>query len=289
MNEETCPVCEAVLSKGIKSWHLFCLGCHYESSRLNPNLLDSSIHESIDVEKWEDGLKSTRVENYKTILASIKKYKPNGSLLDVGCANGCFLDLAKNDFQVAGIEPQKKFYEMCTSKGLNVFNGIFPDSLDASQAYDIITFNDVLEHIPNAAGIIRACAKHLKDDGIVVINIPSSNGVIYKASKVLSFFGINQYFNRMWQKETYTPHIHYFNKKNLVRILENEKFSTIEVGNLNTLAVRNIKELYNRVVNVQKENKILQLLAFFVILVLYPVLKLLPRDIMCVIAEKKTY
>ena len=119
-----------------------------------------------------------------------------------------------------------------------------------------------------------------------MINIPTSDGFIYKVSRLLSLVGLHQYYYRMWQKETYTPHIHYFNRKNLVRILENHNFSILETGNLETLVIGNIKELYNRVVNVQKENRIFQLFAFFAVLISYPILRFLPRDIMYVVAKK---
>lgn len=286
INQEICPVCKATLRKSTNNWHLYCSVCDYESSRFKPELVDSTLYESIDVEKWEIGLKNTRLVNYEKIISVLKKYKKGGRLLDVGCANGWFLEVVQKDYEALGVEPQQKFQEICAARNLKVIHGIFPECLNPSDTYDIITFNDVLEHIPDATSIIEACLFHLKKDGIVMINIPTSDGFIYKVSRLLSLVGLHQYYYRMWQKETYTPHIHYFNRKNLVRILENHNFSILETGNLETLVIGNIKELYNRVVNVQKENRIFQLFAFFAVLISYPILRFLPRDIMYVVAKK---
>jgi hypothetical protein len=56
-------------------------------------------------------MRHLRVGNFKELLSTIKSLKLNGgSLLDGGCAHGCFLDIAENDFEVFGLEPDRSTF-----------------------------------------------------------------------------------------------------------------------------------------------------------------------------------
>src|SRR5688572_19790453 len=46
--------------------------------------------------------------NARTRLDLIRSYRPSGRLLEVGCARGDFLFLARNYFSAAGVEPNEE-------------------------------------------------------------------------------------------------------------------------------------------------------------------------------------
>lgn len=69
--------------------------------------------------------------------------KPGAKALDIGAFSGWFcLILADRGFAVQGIEPQKHAAEFARSKGLEVYDGLFPDAIPQSilgQSYDLVS------------------------------------------------------------------------------------------------------------------------------------------------------
>ena len=233
-----CPICQSIqVTNSITSWHFNCKSCGYEFSNLEPCINLSQQKIEIDEELRLKALRKIRDVNFKNIHSILLKFcKPGSTLLDIGAAHGWFLDEVKASFPTTGIEPDKIFREVLISSGHNVRIGFFPQVLSNADTYDIIVFNDVLEHIPDINSTLGSCYKHLNDGGILFINCPSSRGLFYKISKQLTLFGIQSFFNRMWQNGMKSPHIHYFNLLNLSSALKNNGFIIVDTGNLTTLS-----------------------------------------------------
>ena len=66
--------------------------------------------------------------------------------------------------------------------------------------------------------MIEQLKKMMTDDGIILINLPSSHGIIFKLSEFLYKFGINKFYDRLWQKGMSSPHLSYFNRDNLIKL-----------------------------------------------------------------------
>ena len=47
--------------------------------------------------------------------------------------------------------------------------------------FDAIIFNDVFEHLPDPIDAIVAVERLLADDGILVLNLPSSDGLFFRS------------------------------------------------------------------------------------------------------------
>ena len=71
--------------------------------------------------------------------------------------------------------------------------------------FDIIIFNDVFEHIANLNNTIFEIKKLLKDDGLIFINLPTSDGIVFKISEILNKFGSLKLYNRLWQRGQARP------------------------------------------------------------------------------------
>jgi 2-polyprenyl-3-methyl-5-hydroxy-6-metoxy-1,4-benzoquinol methylase len=285
MSHENCPVCLNELSSGYFIWHLKCKKCAYEKANLEPSINSNIAHQLIDESARATGLRELRQSNFKDILREIKSIKPNGgNLLDVGCAHGWFLELAQPDFKVVGIEPDHAVYEMTKKQGYPLLEGYFPDVLDSDALFDIIVFNDVFEHIPNTVDTLNACRKHLKDDGILVLNLPTSSGFFYKLSKILLKIKLPKPFDRMWQKDLPSPHLHYFNVENLIKLTDKHGFNAMYTGSLPSIR---ISGLYNRISYVDGKMKLLSFLIYIAVVLGMPFIKLFSSDIALVIVGKK--
>lgn len=287
MSVKYCPVCISKMRTGLAIWHFECPVCLYEGSELKPGINKKIAHQQID-EQWRgSGLRSLRIENFNTLLKAIRASgKSSGKLLDVGCAHGWFLEAAeKSGFQVQGIEPDLSIFNATCQRGLPVRCGFFPETLSASERYDVIVFNDVFEHVPDLSAILAGCNDHLKSDGVLVLNLPSSSGIFYNLSRFLSRIGVHSFFNRLWQKDLPSPHLHYFNLNNLHWLLQKNGFEPVDYGRLSTLR---FKGLFARISYTGKKSLPVRLLIYLVVVSLLPVLLKMPSDIVYSISKKNS-
>lgn len=284
MSCDFCPVCRNELSAGYQSWHLLCKHCGYEKADFRPTINLHSAHLLIDENAREAGLRDLRIRNFGKLLTRIKSLKSTGGrLLDVGCAHGWFLELAKKDFDVMGLEPDKHVFDSIHKNGLPIRMGYFPDVLGESEKFDVIVFNDVLEHIPDIDRILACCHQRLNREGLLVINLPNSSGIFYRLSKVFCRCGLPDFFERLWQKGLPSPHLHYFNSPNLVTLLKNKGFEAEIRGSLPTLR---LPGLYTRISYTGDYGFTTRAIIYICIVFSLPLLKILPSDIIYIVSKR---
>ena len=141
----------------------------------------------------------------------------------------------------------------------------------------MIILNDVFEHIPDINFILTSCINFLKPVGILIINVPNSNGILFKISKLLAYLGFMGPWNRLWQTMfLYSPHLHYFSASSLRLLVEKYKFKTLtEECQLDTISMNGLWER----ISVDHSNSIfLKFIIYFGILLLYPLIKFSPKD-----------
>jgi SAM-dependent methyltransferase len=200
----------------------------------------------IDETARERTLKPIRMANFKQILDDCGSLLPAGAtILDVGCAHGWFLEAAKRwGYNAVGIEPDREMVEHAHAAGHDVIMGYFPDALPAGKQFDVITFNDVFEHLPDVNAIARAVHSRLKPKGTAIINLPVSDGVVFRSTRTATRFGLAGPYERMWQKGLRSPHLSYFSPATLPRLMECAGLRLVRRGNLETI----FKEgLYERI------------------------------------------
>lgn len=281
----TCLVCGSRMNKCIQVWHSECLNCGYEYANFEPAINEAFAHKQIDERFREKGLQALRIENFDRLLQAIEDNgTTSGRILDVGCAHGWFLEAAsKRGFNALGIEPDMSVFNESAKRGLSIRQGFFPEVLEANEQFDIIIFNDVFEHMPDIISILSGCSKHLKPKGILVLNLPSSKGLFYSVSRLLSKMGINSFFERLWQKGLPSPHLHYFNQDNLQSLLLSNGFEEISRGSLSTLR---FKGLFARVSYTGSHSLPVNLAISFFAALAVPILFVMPSDIVYSIFKK---
>ena len=248
---------------------------------INSPLTCGSINE---IER-ENALQHVRRENFQIILSALIPQMPTGSrLLDVGCAHGWFLDMAKKHFRAFGIEPDEQLYCAASSRGLSVRLGYFPEVLDQAEKFDVIVFNDVLEHIPDIQKVIAQCHSSLVMGGLLVLNLPSSEGFFYRLSKIACSFGVSSFFERLWQKNMPSPHLHYLNVLNLSKLLNTTGFDSSKGDRLSTLS---FSGLYSRISYAGSSPLFIRLVICALVSFFLPLIRILPSDIIFVIAKKR--
>lgn len=247
MNNQECIVCGNRQKLRFKLKHKVyqCNSCGLYSSDAD---FDLSFRSSLEEDSREIGLKKLRLNNFELIARELKenyfKYKSTLKGLEIGSGNGWWLEVCKNnEIDCLGIEPENTFTDYYKHTGLNVVEGFYPNLETASlEGYDFIIFNDVFEHITDLKSLLESIKKDLKKDGVLIINIPMSNGFFYRVAKTLYYFKIKSYLERLWQFNFHSPHINYFNPVNLPAYLNKYGFRQLNNFRLESLDFTSIKE-----------------------------------------------
>lgn len=270
---------------GSQPWHRFCPSCRYESAQLAPVINESHAHSQVNESDREVALKSVRAENFKTIVDQLARIVPASAtqLLDVGSAHGWFLEAAGKRFNVLGVEPDEVVARGALGRGLPVRIGYFPQALEDGERFDIIVFNDVIEHIPDIRSALEACHARLNADGLLVLNVPRSSGFFYRLSKLLARFNWHGPFERMWQKGLPSPHVHYFDEHNLDRLVARHGFQPVRSFFLRALGSEGLLE---RIRFAGKLHPLALYAQYAFLLCALPFIRLLPSDIIVCIYRK---
>lgn len=280
-----CIVCGSAQRVGLASWHAACSQCGYESGALEGAINASSTEVPLDEEKREAGLKALRQENFRDIVAIARKHALPGArrLLDVGCAHGWFLETAREHFDVLGVEPDAVVGGRTLQRGLPVRQGYFPDALQDGETFDLIVFNDVIEHIPDINAALDACHSRLAEGGLLILNLPNSAGFFYRLSKVFARAGWRSPFDRLWQKGMPSPHVHYFRPHNLASLVRGRGFDMVHTQELPSLRAKGLRERMACTGSLAGPSLYLQYTA---VLCTIPLLKVFPSDIIVSVFRK---
>ena len=103
---------------------------------------------------------------------------PPARLLDVGCGNGEFLALARDaGYRATGIDISAAAVELCQQRGLDVRVGDLRSRqlFAADERFDLITFWDVVEHLPDPISFLRRAHELLAARGSVLIKTPATS------------------------------------------------------------------------------------------------------------------
>jgi len=139
-----------------------------------------------------------------------------GSLIEIGCGDGSFLNHAKNSFaRVVGIEPSNRFAEAARKNSHQVLGGYVQSNLPlTTEKFDFFVSRQVFEHLSSPLDCLIGIRQMLNVDAIGLIEVP--NG--YKA------FREGRYF------EFFPDHVNYYSVNSLVSLASRAGFNVISCG-----------------------------------------------------------
>lgn len=114
---------------------------------------------------------------YADITAVLAENDSGKNVLDVGCGQGELLQwLAEHGFEPHGIEPSDDAAALARERGLDARTATLEEHLedrDRSPAYDAVLLLNVLEHVPDAAEMLRGIRRLLGPRGLLYIRVPN--------------------------------------------------------------------------------------------------------------------
>jgi SAM-dependent methyltransferase len=138
---------------------------------------------------------------------------PNCKVLDIGCANGAFLDYAKQKGAITfGLEYSRSNLDELQRKE----HIAYANWSDINESFDLIVAFDVVEHLYDLESFVDCCFNHLSQDGLLVLLTGDINS--WLAKKDL----------HMWWYLRYPEHVLFPSLKYFSLLEKFEVVSTIE-------------------------------------------------------------
>lgn len=182
-------------------------------------VVDGSGHESPHVADFRHGLEL--IEG---------RAKPPGRLLDVGCATGSFLSIAKErGWDCRGVEVSSFAAEKARARtGVEVFCGPFEEAPFPEASFDVVTMWDLFEHLPAPPDALRKVRQLLKPGGLVLVNTPNENSLIRILSRLL-YRGSGGMIRGPIDRLYHRYHVTYFGASSLARLFEKSGLELISM------------------------------------------------------------
>ena len=278
MTSAACDLCNGDLKPYRHAWLRRCAACASLRADLPVEIPDRAGGSALDEALRESGLEAVRRINNARLPDARATLAPVGAwLLDVGCGPGFLLQAAvARGFKALGLEPDANVVEAAGRRGAPVRHGYFPLALAKDELFDVIVFNDVLEHIPALDAALAASAAHLAPGGLLLVNCPDRRGLFFAVAAMADRLGLPGAYDRLWQRGLPSPHVWYVTPHALARAAGRHGLS-LAAGplRLKTIAVGG---LWNRIRYVKDQSLALSLAAFLFSIVTQPLARLLPAD-----------
>lgn len=104
--------------------------------------------------------------------------RPGQRVLDIGCGS-CIslLELRNIGVTAYGVEADPNVKEIAANYKLNVHIGNIYDKPFPDLAFDLITLNQVIEHVPDPEALLRTVHDRLAENGRLVLSFPNGNSL----------------------------------------------------------------------------------------------------------------
>ncbi len=251
MEQTACVVCESEKWKNryrIADWNILeCRCCGFSKLDPLPSLphLRSEFYSENKVQE-----RNTKRKHFLARTSSILKGKAKrwfrrdkndlfsnrivkfipagGSILDIGCGDGSFLERLKKTYRCSGIEISEYLGNKAKARGgMDICIGDYLCDGNSSQIkkrkdslpkdFNAITMISLIEHLPDPKGALKFCHDHLRKNGLLLL-------------KTVNYTCINRYVMKShWTGFRPPDHMIYFSPKTLRRVLTHLGFSKVKI------------------------------------------------------------
>ena len=220
-----CIICNDHNYSEIYKGILECSSCGYifADSHLSDQELENLYDKNYFFgEEYHDYLSDAKVleKNFKLRLKTLLRFiKPPGSLklLEIGCAYGFFLNLAKDLFAVAlGIDISRDGIKHASNNlRVNAIHGDFLKYDFRKQQFDVVCVWDAIEHLRDPHLYLEKISKHAAKNSILAITTGDIKSVNARFRK------------KNWRLLHPPTHLHYFSKETITRLLNKYDYDVV--------------------------------------------------------------
>lgn len=187
----------------------YCKKCRHISSNVSENenwkLAEEKIYKDLYA-NFTPGDMSQTQRKYTNFLFNwlIQKVGQKGSLLEIGCHDGYFLNMfQKHGWFCRGVEPSPAAKTAWDKYGIETINDFFKKGQFNEAEFDFVVAKHVIEHVSEPLRFIQEMADIIKPGGYLYIEVPNS----YQSLQETYF------------PEFHIDHISYFTLPSLVNLI----------------------------------------------------------------------
>ena len=177
-----------------------CKNCnlHFRWPYLNKEQL-AKLYQEGNSESWQYTFKNK--VDWQIAANLIKERFTEGSILDIGCWDGKFLEHLKENYNLYGMEINSDAAIKSSKKGINIIAKNIYDAQSLSFKFDVVTAFDVIEHMENPLIFLEFMSRLVKDNGTIIISSGNTETLTWKIQG-----------SRYWYCQN-PEHISFINKK----------------------------------------------------------------------------
>jgi 2-polyprenyl-3-methyl-5-hydroxy-6-metoxy-1,4-benzoquinol methylase len=178
--------------------------------------------------EWINRQKKRRIRMWESRLKMINKIKAKGKLLDVGCGEGLFLQLAqKSGWQVSGIELSPYASKFASKAlGTKIYCGQLHEEVFDDNSFDVVTMWHVLEHVEDPKRYLREINRVVKSGGLLVIAVPNVNALVMQSA----YRVIRRRKSKLFSVNDKEVHLYHFSQKTLAAYFEKTGFDCLRLS-----------------------------------------------------------
>ena len=212
-------------------------------------------------------------KNFSARIRTLLKYSSGGSLFEVGCAYGFFLELAQRHWKAEGCDISAPACEEARRQGYNVTCGDFLHLPLTEEQYDVVALWDTIEHLARPDLYVQKASMLLKSGGILCATTGDIGSRMARMRK------------HRWRLIHPPTHLYYFDRGSMERLMHKNGLEIVHFEHCGYS--RSVQQIFYSLMVLNRETpprkKLYELLkplfGFSVYINLY--------DIMFVIARKK--
>ena len=216
----TCLICNSDKLSDIdrysKNYLTQCQSCGFVFCKKIPTNIELTNY----YEQYSRGgaISPITIKRYNELLDEFENYRKTNNILDIGCGDGHFLEVAQErGWNVFGTEFTDAAIDVCIKKGIKMHKGVLASENYSENEFDIITSFEVIEHINNPQNEINNIKPILRTGGLFYLTTPNFNSL----SRI--FLGPN------WNVIDYPEHLSYYSPKTINSFFQKNGFQKIKI------------------------------------------------------------
>jgi SAM-dependent methyltransferase len=176
---------------------------------------------------WEGAQARARARLWLRRLRLLEAREPAGTLLDVGCGDGRFLEAARNSgWSVDGIEFSPEGARRAAARlGRPVAVGDLVRERVLRGPYDVVTLWHVLEHLPDPGAMLDAARARLRPGGLLAAAVPNLDNLPFRTAYVVA----RGRRPPLYEEGAREPHLTHFSPATLRALLAARGFEAVEI------------------------------------------------------------
>lgn len=139
-----------------------------------------------------------------------------GRIIDIGCGTGGMLPHLRTFGDSVGLDSADEAQTACRRRGVPFVRGWGAQLPFHDGAFDVVTALDVIEHVPDDAGILGEMRRVLRPGGLLLLTVPA--------------------YQFLWsQHDVFNHHMRRYRRSGLQRLVEASDFEIVKLSYYNTL------------------------------------------------------